>query len=683
MNPKISVIVIGYNIQDYIENCIESILFQSFNDYETIFVNDGSKDNTLNVVKKYKNRIKIVDKSNGGIVSARKAGLRIAQGDYITFVDGDDWLNVDFLKNLCYPILSGADIDIICSDYFRQDTDGSFVNSRCHSTSENTCSNYEFYNGIMIEKIDHHMFPKLYKRKFVLDAGYLDYPEVTMAEDWLTNAFFGLFKPKVFFSNTVNYFYRFNSNSVSRKGGKKLLEQIKTLNYMERHFKEKCNFDFSKEMEFIWFAYTRTYVLENTETSIKRIILDTFKKKNIDYKKNEFCISAINQLGKKARLKLVAEIKMPLLVSVIDYLYDKVKSIRIQYKERKDIKFEKSMELLYDSYIDKLKQVKNHKKIYVIGTSDRSNIGDHIIAYSEISILNEVFPRHSVMEITGDTFRKRRKGVKDIIKKEDILFITGGGFLGDLWSNEEYMVNAVLKDYPDNKIIILPQTIYFYDEADSPILRSKLANYLKHKKLYLAARDKKTFEFYLRYFNATKIGLFPDMALYLNEKIYSNSSNDVMLCFREDKERVITRSEELLIVKILNDKGLNVVFGSTLGTGVHNGDIVLANRKRAIQSKLEEFARPKFIITDRLHGMILSTLAGTPCIVFDNLSKKVTEVHDQWMNDIKSVFICNDIKSIDEQICAILNIKHFQYSPDYLNNKKEEFVSFIKEAVEK
>lgn len=681
MKPIISVIVIGYNIQEFIGKCLDSLISQSFNKYEIIFVNDGSKDSTLDIVSAYSDRVKILDKKNGGIVSARKAGLGIAEGDYITFVDGDDWVNVDFLKNLYDPVVANPDLDIVCTDYYLQDVEGSFSKAVCHDSDDYECHDYDFFNGIMLEKIDHHMFPKLYRRSFVMKAGYMDYPEVTMAEDWLTNAFFGLFKPYVFFSNTTNYFYRFNTSSVSRKGGKKLLEQIKTLNYMEDYFSKKCTFDYSDKIEFAWFAYVRTYLLYNVEASVKKEIINSYKNKKYNYKSNIHCKNSIDQLRKLARLKLKLEMNLPIFIPIIDSLYDCLKMLRKKYIEKKNSEYEKSINGLYDSYIERLKNRDTARAIFIIGTSDRSNIGDHAIAFSEINLFSKSFPNFSIFDITGDTFRKRRNQIRNIIKTQDIICITGGGFLGDLWPDEECMVNAILEDYPDNTVIVLPQTVFFYDEADSPILREKLRNYLNHKNLFLTARDRKTYDFFARYKNPDRIGLFPDMALYLNGVNNTEFSNDVMICLRKDKERVLTKREEMELVKQIRSRGMNVVYGSTLADGDHNGDIKLDERSRAINEKLTTFSKTRFIITDRLHGMILATLAGTPCIVFDNLSKKVSGVYELWLKDIGSITMQKDMRNIDKIIGDYVHKSHFTYSPDHLNKEKERFIGFIKKAI--
>lgn len=102
-NILVSVIVPIYNVKEYLEQCLDSICNQTYNNLQIILVDDGSTDCSLKICQKYAeldNRIKIIHKENGGHVSARKAGLKVAKGDYISFIDGDDWIDIDTFENL-------------------------------------------------------------------------------------------------------------------------------------------------------------------------------------------------------------------------------------------------------------------------------------------------------------------------------------------------------------------------------------------------------------------------------------------------------------------------------------------------------------------------------------------------------------------------------------------------------
>ena len=120
---RFSVIVPAYNVQDYIVSCIDSILKQSFRDYEIILVNDGSTDATFEHCQelcKKNTCIKLVNKENGGLSSARNVGINQAEGDYLLFLDGDDfWRDDDFLENLnCIIETNSPDTIIFPYSYY-------------------------------------------------------------------------------------------------------------------------------------------------------------------------------------------------------------------------------------------------------------------------------------------------------------------------------------------------------------------------------------------------------------------------------------------------------------------------------------------------------------------------------------------------------------------------------------
>ena len=112
--PKISIIVPVYNVEKYLGKCIESILNQTFRDFELILVDDGSTDSSGKICDEYSlkdSRIKVIHKENGGLSSARNTGLDIAKGEYIGFVDSDDWIEMDMYEIL-YKLIktSGKDM---------------------------------------------------------------------------------------------------------------------------------------------------------------------------------------------------------------------------------------------------------------------------------------------------------------------------------------------------------------------------------------------------------------------------------------------------------------------------------------------------------------------------------------------------------------------------------------------
>lgn len=111
---KVSIIVPVYNVEKFLEKCLDSLVNQTLHDIEIICINDGSTDKSLEILKSFANkdkRITVIDKQNEGPSVARNVGLEKAQGEYIGFVDSDDWVDLDFYEKLYNSAINnGADI---------------------------------------------------------------------------------------------------------------------------------------------------------------------------------------------------------------------------------------------------------------------------------------------------------------------------------------------------------------------------------------------------------------------------------------------------------------------------------------------------------------------------------------------------------------------------------------------
>ena len=121
MIDKVSIIVPVYNIENYIRVCVESILAQTYASLELILVDDGSKDNSGILCDEYAvidPRVKVIHKENGGVSSARNAGLRQAKGDWIMHVDGDDWIEPDMIESLI-EAAKATEADLVFSDFIK------------------------------------------------------------------------------------------------------------------------------------------------------------------------------------------------------------------------------------------------------------------------------------------------------------------------------------------------------------------------------------------------------------------------------------------------------------------------------------------------------------------------------------------------------------------------------------
>lgn len=128
MNPKISVIVPVYNAEKYLEQCIDSILDQTYKNLEIVLINDGSTDKSGKICDGYAksdNRVRVLHLENGGVSNARNKGIEISTGDYITFVDADDWIDMDMYSGML-EIINEEKTDVVMCSFFK--TNGNELN---------------------------------------------------------------------------------------------------------------------------------------------------------------------------------------------------------------------------------------------------------------------------------------------------------------------------------------------------------------------------------------------------------------------------------------------------------------------------------------------------------------------------------------------------------------------------
>lgn len=127
-NIKVSIIVPVYNVEKYLAQCLDSLINQTLKEIEIICINDGSKDNSTKILTAYAQkdvRIKIINQTNQGLSAARNNGISVATGEYIGFVDSDDWVDIDFYEKL-YSAGKKYDSDIVAGDFYRE---GKFLKS--------------------------------------------------------------------------------------------------------------------------------------------------------------------------------------------------------------------------------------------------------------------------------------------------------------------------------------------------------------------------------------------------------------------------------------------------------------------------------------------------------------------------------------------------------------------------
>lgn len=215
MNDKISIIVPIYNVEKYLPKCIDSIVGQTYRNLEIILVNDGSPDNSRAICEDYASkdaRIKVVNKENGGLSDARNAGLAVATGDYISFIDSDDYIHEDYCGNLM-SLMVKHNADMAQCEFLKVyhsidtfDSEESNENITVLSSLEalNNLFNEQYVNSVVV-------WNKLYKRNLFKN---IEFPKGKVHEDEYTTYKVLFETKKVVCTSQQMYYYLQRSDSI-------------------------------------------------------------------------------------------------------------------------------------------------------------------------------------------------------------------------------------------------------------------------------------------------------------------------------------------------------------------------------------------------------------------------------------------------------------------------------------
>ena len=289
--------------------------------------------------------------------------------------------------------------------------------------------------------------------------------------------------------------------------------------------------------------------------------------------------------------------------------------------------------------------------LYLINTPEHGNLGDQAIAIATVNFLGKHFPNKPLIEITHDQYLKHAKYLQKKISKNSVILIHGGGYLGDLWRNEQDCVFDILQLFPCNKIIFLPQTL-FYKSPD--LLAEDRRVYEKRRNLSVFLRDQSSYSLAKTscLFNINQIFLCPDIVFSYHPSLPKTERTGILFCIRNDLEKATNTTLINMLVDFFNQQHIHCDFTDT----VIERSVSAKSREIEVNKKLMEFSKYKLVITDRLHGMIFSAITGTPCVALDNLSKKVSGAYD-WIKEYSFIrYVDQNSITSDEMIHIALQM---------------------------
>jgi pyruvyl transferase EpsI len=287
-------------------------------------------------------------------------------------------------------------------------------------------------------------------------------------------------------------------------------------------------------------------------------------------------------------------------------------------------------------YINKFEKYRYKKKIILTLIPTHDNLGDHAIAYAGKKYLQDFFSDYEIIEINIKDIYLYAKAIRDVMNQNDMVFIIGGGNMGDLYRNEEWTRRFIIKTFDQFKIVNLPATVHFTNTVNGKNeMRISKKIYNSHPNLTILARDDYSYNFMKKNFNKCTILKHPDMVFYLDEEIPENKSNirrGIMICLRKDKESYLGEDgREIIEQAIKKNYGVFEKFSTTVGYSINK-----QTREYELKKLWKKLSSAEVVITDRLHGMIFCAITGTPCIVLRSFDHKVMEGY-RWIEDLNFI----------------------------------------------
>lgn len=324
------------------------------------------------------------------------------------------------------------------------------------------------------------------------------------------------------------------------------------------------------------------------------------------------------------------------------------------------------------------KLVYGKKFKFLLITPEHGNLGDHAIAKAE----KKLFPDICFFEMTerelNRIFKIRKYtvlGLRLLFGSCDIVF-HGGGYIGTIWPLSDSFLLELIKFFKNNRIVLLPNTVFFSQEDGEAWLEKARPVYNAHKNLTLCVREKTSYERAKQLLDdETKIKLIPDAVLSLNECGEGIKREGILLCLRGDCEKTMSSELEEAIKTFANNN-----FSKTVCADMNVAYKILPkNRNAQLDEQFDRFRHAELVVTDRLHGMIFAAITGTPCAVFYSRSHKVKGVYDWCLKDVEYISHAQTVDDVSRFFESVKGRK-FEYDNTRLMPYYDELRQLVLEG---
>ncbi len=658
MNEKVSVIIPIYKVEKYIRRCIDSILAQTYRNLEILLVDDGSPDHCPEICDDYAKidpRIRVIHKPNGGLSDARNAALKIFSGDYVYFLDGDDYV----APNLIEVALGNAietSADLVTFNYYRVDEYDNLLSTSYFKTGTYAIDDRNRMDYIVNRLTKYTNGWEAWNRLFKGDIIrrhqlYFWDNKVIFAEDFGFSINYALHVTKITSISDVLYYYLIRKDSIMSQATReprlsaslalsKLVEEKISASFSDTNLQKQYPLLFYS----IMFEQLRSFTADNYKKAIAAINDKEYFYKQIRRVVFRF-LSVLRYYGlRKGSIVLLHCIL--LLTKRWERL--NVSILRMHQKGWK----------VREAYQVNRSRKPSKRRIFLIGSEDFKDLGEQHTAISEREYLQRILPDHGLIEITATEYEAVKKLLPWIIKRRDVLCMPGGGSIGSYDSPATKIRNELLKKYPKHQKIIFPQSIsYEASEAGVKQLEQDQKIIRKCRNLTLCVRERHSYQLAKRYFTCN-ILLVPDILLFSDySKRINLRRSGALLLLQNSGEGEFSQTDKQLLEAIARQYSQNLRWNDLRLIS----EVIIYDRKEVVEAFIHKIAQAEYVVTDCLQGMLLCAITQTPCILLSKGNSIVAAVYE-WVSEQEYILLLEELGGFEEAVQNMIRIDTAVYN---------------------
>ena len=673
--PVISVIIPVYKVEPYLDLCVTTVVHQTYKNLDIILIDDGSPDRCPRMCDDWAakdNRIRVIHKANSGLSDARNCGLRAAAGEYVAFVDSDDWISLVMLERL-EEAIEHYDADMAMCQFTNAYADGVFEKHMQEKYPDELLSARNAVELLLEDaRVTSHVWRKLYKRKRIpadcFPAG-MYFEDICVMPDLFLNC------RKIICLDDAYYFYRDNPNGIVRmKKISAIRDYLKSLYMRDQRIRELLPDLRDKNERAKLCGIFRAWwdLKQSEETGVEKEAFRTALQKEI----SEIKISLLMQPSPSGYGRMRPDILMVKLCPGLERLLYGFMLSDQSYYMRAYKRVKRICENARQLYRMRREVWGCQKIFWLFCIPEHGNLGDQAILLAEEAFIKHYFSEYRLYKVPfGQMSEGLFQVLAGLVRSGDYCAIQGGGNMGTLYPGihqyQERMIYALRK----KSLFVFPQTFYYSrDGQGEQVLRKTQEIYNKCEHLRLFARESVSYAFLKKHFPATQSVLMPDMVLSLPAFKSSKIRSGALAGIRFDDERTMTDRGYGKLLTVLEKHFSRV---EDFDTHVYR-NLNSNEAKKEIIRLWERMAGAEVVVTDRLHGMIFAAITQTPCVLLLSKSHKIEGVY-QWLKPLPYIRLAHDEQGLEEALQQVMSVEHPVYFVEGLREKFHEMARLIRE----